>query len=152
MRSALVHPPLLALPLLALLLAWPVRAEPASAQGEWLTEGARARVRIDSCSGDPRTLCGVITWIENPTDANGQPQRDRGNPDPALRQRPIIGLPLLQGFKPDGNGRWSGGTIYDPEEGKTYRSKMVLKAPDRLEVSGCVLVFCRGQVWRRYAP
>jgi uncharacterized protein (DUF2147 family) len=77
--------------------------------------------------------------------------RDIHNRDPALRSRPIIGLPLLQDFAPTGPGSWGGGTIYDPEGGKTYNSKMRLKDADRLEVSGCILFFCRSQTWTRHA-
>ena len=69
--------------------------------------------------------------------ARGQtrPVADIHNRDPALRSRPIVGLPLLQDFAPTGDDSWGGGTIYDPESGKTYKSKMRLKEADRLEVS-----------------
>jgi uncharacterized protein (DUF2147 family) len=61
-----------------------------------------------------------------------------------------VGLPLLQGFRPAGPDAWDGGTIYDPEGGETYRSRMRLTGAGSLEVSGCVLLFCRGQTWTRW--
>ena len=119
--------------------------------GEWTTEGGKARVRIAACPQDPQRLCGVIEWSYRPPGAEAGPLQDINNQDPALRSRPIVGLPLLQGFAPTGPDSWGDGTIYDPEGGKTYKSKMRLDGADRLEVSGCILFFCRGQTWTRYA-
>jgi uncharacterized protein (DUF2147 family) len=118
--------------------------------GEWVTEGGKARVRIAPCSADADRLCGTITWTYRPDDAPAGPLLDRHNQDAALRARPIIGLPLLQGFKPAGAGTWDGGTIYDPEGGRTYKSRLRLQDPDRLEVQGCILFVCRTQIWRRH--
>ena len=140
---------MLAAALVAVPLAAATAAEP-SPLGEWVTEGGKARVRIEPCGGGPAKLCGAITWSYRPDDAAPGPLVDANNRDPALRIRPIVGLPLLQGFAPDGAGAWGGGTIYDPEGGKTYRLKMRLAGPDRLEVEGCVLFVCRGQTWTRY--
>lgn len=134
--------------LASLLLAGAAQASPL---GEWVTEGDKARVRIEPCADQPDRLCGAITWSYRPPDApQDGPLLDVNNSDPKLRSRPIVGLPLLQGFKSAGEGRWDGGTIYDPEGGKTYRSKMRLESEDLLKVEGCVLVFCRAQDWRRY--
>ncbi len=47
-----------------------------------------------------------------------------------------------------GGGKFSGGTIWDPGSGKTYKSKMQLQG-DVLNVSGCVAVFCKTQKWTR---
>jgi uncharacterized protein (DUF2147 family) len=136
-------------PALLAALALPVSAL-ASPVGEWTTEGAKARVRIEPCAADARKLCGTITWSYRPPDAPVGPLVDVHNDDPALRARPIVGLPLLQGFAPDGPDLWAGGTIYDPEGGNTYRSKLRLEGEDVLEVDGCVLFFCQSQTWNRY--
>ena len=139
-------------PLAAVLLGTWLTAGPAaaSALGEWVTEGGKARVRIEPCAADAAKLCGAITWSYRPADAPPGPLLDINNGDPALRARPIIGLPLLEGFTPAGAGAWDGGTIYDPESGKVYRSKLRLKDPDTLEVDGCVLFLCQGQTWTRW--
>jgi uncharacterized protein (DUF2147 family) len=134
-----------------LALAPPAAAQAPSPFGEWMTEGHKALVRLAPCSGDAQRLCGVITWSYRPPGAEPGPLRDIHNRDPALRSRPIVGLPLLQDFAPTGPGSWGGGTIYDPESGKTYNSKMRLEDADRLEVSGCILFFCRSQTWTRDA-
>ena len=62
----------------------------------------------------------------------------------------VVGLPLLVGFRPAGTNAWDGGTIYDPEGGKVYKSKMQLEGADTLKVDGCVLFFCETQTWTRY--
>ena len=135
-----------------LAVAVPAAAQVPSPLGEWTTEGGKARVRIAPCSSDAQRLCGVIEWSYRPPGAEAGPLLDINNQDQALRSRPILGLPLLQGFAPTGPDSWGGGTIYDPEGGKTYNSKMRLDGADRIEVSGCVLFFCRGQTWTRYRP
>lgn len=138
--------------LLVLLLTF--AAAPALAQspaGEWTTEGDKARVRIAPCAGSANDLCGAITWSYRPAGAPAGPLLDMNNRDSSLRRRPIVGLPLLQGFKPAGEGSWEGGTIYDSESGKTYRSKFRLEGPDALVVDGCILFVCQSQTWRRYA-
>jgi hypothetical protein len=35
---------------------------------------------------------------------DGQPDVDRLNPDPTLRQRPLCGLTVIWGLQPDGAG------------------------------------------------
>ncbi len=137
--------------LLLALAAAPALAQPSSSPvGEWVTEGGKARVRVAPCAGSANDLCGAITWVDRPEGAPGGPLVDRNNQDPAQRTRPIVGLPLMAGFKPGGEGAWEGGTIYDPESGRAYRSSLSLAGPDELLVEGCVLFVCRTQTWRRY--
>lgn len=125
------------------LLAARARADVA---GLWATPEDKAHVRIAPC--DAR-LCGEITWLKEPDDEHGKPKRDRRNEDESLRDRPIVGMELLRGFRRTSERRWEDGTIYNPEDGKTYRSKLELADLRTLKVSGCVLFFCKSQVWRR---
>jgi uncharacterized protein (DUF2147 family) len=115
-------------------------AEPIT--GRWLTEDGKAIVTIGTC-GD--TVCGKVTTVLKPTP--GAPMTDVYNPDPALRKRPIEGLPILSGFVAKGDS-WSG-KIYSPEEGKTYKSILKRSGPNALDVKGCILFFCKTQVWTR---
>ena len=125
--------------------------------GLWLTEpdddGGQAHVEIIR-SGEGYT--GRLVWLEKPlydTDDEegmaGQPRIDRENPDPGLRSRPIQGLVILEGFVRSGN-KWTDGTIYDPNNGKTYRCKMKLKG-ERLKVRGYIgfSLLGRTAVWTR---
>ena len=133
--------------LLAVLWAAPAWA---SAVGEWVTEGGKARVKMAPCAADEGQLCGTITWAERPPDAPAGEMVDIHNTDPGLRTRPIVGQPLLQGFRSAGPDAWEGGTLYDPEGGKTYKSKFRLDGPDRLKVDGCILFICQTQTWTRW--
>ncbi len=116
------------------------------AEGDWLTQGGGGKVRIAPCAAQPDRLCGLITWLKDPADAKGS---DTNNPDPALRKRPLIGLPLIRDFKRAGPGRWTGGRIYDPGSGRTYDSKITLNPNGTLKVEGCVVIVCQAQTWTR---
>ena len=117
--------------------------------GDWLTASNDAHVRIAPCAETPDRLCGTIVWLAAPKTDAGEVKVDRNNPDPNLQTRPIIGTRILSGMQADGPNAWDGGTIYDPSVGKSYRSNMKLGAPGQLLVEGCILLFCRQQVWRR---
>jgi len=44
----------------------------------------------------------------------------------AMKDRPLVGLEILWGFRRDGN-QWSSGQILDPESGKVYRASLALE-------------------------
>ncbi|MEM1302912.1 MAG: DUF2147 domain-containing protein [Pseudomonadota bacterium] len=62
----------------------------------------------------------------------------------------IVGRQIIADMSPNGGGAYSGGTIWAPDQDKTYKSKMTLSG-NSLEVKGCVLggAVCRGQTWSR---
>lgn len=131
-----------ALPLLAL-LAMPAAGQAATPiTGRWLTEGGKAVVAIAPCGTH---LCGRVERVlKAPPGATG---RDSNNPDPALRTRPMVGVPILSSFA-DAGGDWRG-RIYNPEDGKSYKSIVTREADGSLKVKGCISVFCKTQRWRR---
>jgi uncharacterized protein (DUF2147 family) len=131
----------------ALLVALPAQAFADDAVGVWLTEGGKSRVEIAPCAEDK--YCGTIVWLKDPNNEDGTPKLDVNNQDEALRDRPIVGLDLVKGFTEEEEGKYRGGQIYNPEDGKTYSAKMTVQDPDTLEVEGCVLFFCKGTVWTR---
>ena len=111
-----------------------------SIQGHWYTKGKRAVVTIAPCG---QSICGRLTrFIEQPRDGV---TTDVNNPDPALRKRKLVGLPILTGFVADGK-KWRG-KIYDPESGKTYRSIVTPEKNGTLSVEGCIAMFCQAQTW-----
>jgi uncharacterized protein (DUF2147 family) len=122
--------------------------------GAWQTENDESTVAIFRCG---EKLCGRIVWLKTPTYTDsrdgpvGTPVLDRKNPDPALRNRPVLGLQVLEGFVEQGADTWGGGTCYDPKSGNTYRGKIRLVAPDRLELRGFVGIslFGRSSEWTR---
>ncbi|MCC9168421.1 DUF2147 domain-containing protein [Pontibacter harenae] len=67
---------------------------------------------------------------------------DANNPSPSLRSRKVIGIDIFQNFVYDKkNGRWVGGTIYDPESGKSYSCSIWLNKdnPKQLQARGYLL-------------
>jgi uncharacterized protein (DUF2147 family) len=114
--------------------------------GLWLTQAGDAKVRVSKCSTG---ICGVVVWLREPTDpATGKPQFDDKNPNPALRQRPMIGLPLFSGMRATAPGKWSG-QIYNADDGSTYASNVSVTGQDTLRVEGCVGALCGGENWTR---
>jgi uncharacterized protein (DUF2147 family) len=114
--------------------------------GVWLTQAGDARVKISKCGGG---ICGVIVGLKEPIDpATGKPQVDDKNPNPTLKKRPMIGLPLFSGMQPVAANKWSG-QIYNADDGGTYASSISVAGPDTLRVEGCVGALCGGETWTR---
>jgi uncharacterized protein (DUF2147 family) len=114
----------------------PVALAPdASPIGRWYAEGGAAQVEIRQCGA---ALCGRVVWLRAPLDENGCNLHDRYNPDPRLRNRPVIGLEVLRDLQgsADDDTTWSGGTIYDPASGNTYRCSLQLETENRLRLRG----------------
>lgn len=130
-----------------------------SVLGTWVTEGGKSRVEI--AKDKAGRYVGKITWLKEPDYPEdhpeeidrGKPKHDRFNPDKSKRSQPIIGLTVLKDFKYDGDGVWSGGTIYDPENGKTYKCKMTLEGKT-LHVRGFIGISLIGRTtdWKQYEP
>ncbi len=116
------------------------QATTATPVGEWLVADGSARIRIQPCD---EALWGVIVWATDPG-------KDENNPDPALRERSVIGMPILLGMEQTRQNRWDG-QIYNAENGKTYTANISLIRDDVLRVEGCVFggLFCGGENWTR---
>ena len=132
----------ISLALLALLLAGTAPARAAEPFGLWATEDGESKIKITPCG---QKLCGTLAWLKEPNDAAGKPLLDANNTSPALRSRPLLGVPLLQGLTRDGES-WKG-KIYNPEDGKTYDGSLTLSGAGKAELKGCVaVVFCQSDV------
>ena len=99
--------------------------------GKWKLEDGTAIVEVYK-QGD--VFNGKIVWLQNPTEADGTPAIDNLNPDPKLRKRQVLGLNMLNNLKKVGN-EYTGGSIYDPGNGKTYNCSMKVEG-DVLKVRG----------------
>jgi uncharacterized protein (DUF2147 family) len=120
-------------------LAQPART-PTDPTGEWLVAKQVARIKIADCDG---RLWGVVAWEAQPGGI------DKKNPDPNLRSRPTLGMPILLGMTPSKGNRWDG-QIYNSEDGHTYSANITLVDPNTLRVQGCFLGFlCGGENWTR---
>lgn len=127
--------------------------------GVWVTpESADGNAHIEVTKEDGRYI-GKIIWLKNPlyTKNNpdggeeGTPLLDKRNPNVDKQSRSLLGLKMLQGFSFK-NNRWQGGTIYDPESGKTYKCKITLKRNGTLKVRGFIGVAMLGRtsIWTKF--
>ena len=112
--------------------------------GNWLTEPKDGIIQISQATDG--TLQGRIVGGNEPG------KLDRENPDPAKRTLVLRGQVMMSGLNYDGDGKWSGGSIYDPKGGSTYRCKIELKADGSLKVRGFIgfALLGKTQIWTRY--
>src|SRR5689334_11240100 len=89
-------------------------------EGFWFNETKEAKIQIYK-STDGK-FYGKIVWLKIPL-KDGKPKLDEKNPDNRLKKQPIVSLLILKGFEKDGE-QYTEGTIYDPDNGKTYDCKM----------------------------
>jgi uncharacterized protein (DUF2147 family) len=115
--------------ILILMIAVPTRVACAEVpEGVWLVDSDAALQMFD-CDG---RLCGRVAWLRNVLDPTGQIQRDKQNPEYALRQRLVCGLIVIWGLQPVDQESWKGGWFYNPDDGKTYRAAARLQSNDVL--------------------
>jgi uncharacterized protein (DUF2147 family) len=116
----------------------------ASVAGNWLTEPRDGiiQVSVDAAGGMEGRIVG----------GNHPGLKDEHNPDAARRNLVLRGQVILRNMKYDGDGHWSGGTIYKPDNGKTYKCKVTLAGNGELEVRGYIgfSLFGITQEWTRY--
>jgi len=64
--------------------------------------------------------------------------------------QPILGLNIIKGLSYDGEF-YRGGTIFDPEKGKSYKCRLAFENgdPDILEVRGYIAFMYETQYWKR---
>lgn len=109
--------------------------------GRWLMPEENSIIEVYDC-GDG-TPCGRVDWV---LDDGENLVTDNHNKDPELQGRPLEGVMIVYGFERAKDG-WTGGKIYNPENGKTYGAKMRLEDEGQLLVKGCVGPICRGMTW-----
>jgi len=123
--------------------------------GSWFDADKDVQIEISarvSKQGTKRYY-GRIVWLrepyyDGPGEEYGDPLRDARNPHVARRNEPILGIEILKNFEYNPRKKWwKGGTGYDPESGKTYRSVLSLKKDSSAE--GGVRLILRGYVFVR---
>ena len=144
------------LSLLSLAAVLAVAAGPVFAQatpvGVWKTiddktKAERSQVRITEEGG---VLTGRIEKLLAP-DAPKDRKCDKCTDD--RKDKPMVGLEIIRGVKKGDSGDvWEGGTILDPEEGKTYKVRLTpVDGGKRLDVRGYIgmPMLGRTQTWVR---
>ena len=131
-------------------LAW---AEADSIIGIWNESNNDAQFEIYKCAS---LYCGKIHSLREPNEpppdrsTPGHPKTDSKNPDPGLRNRPLVGMPFMSGFEYQGQNTWKG-KIYNLEDGKTYNCRLSLAGANLLQVRGYVGIPLLGETvtWTR---
>jgi uncharacterized protein (DUF2147 family) len=119
-------------------------ASPEDAIGLWKTEAKNGQIEIVRCGN---SICGKL--ISSQGLSTNPDLRDTNNKDQAKRSRKLKGLQILSGFKRDGD-KWSGGSIYNPEDGGTYKATITPESADKLKLKGCIVwPLCKTQTWTR---
>lgn len=94
---------------------------------------------------------GVVTGsIEKLLDPKTAPDARCDKCSDDRKDKPLAGLQIIRGVKAEGDGLWGGGEVLDPNNGKTYRTR--LKPVDggkKLEMRGYIGPFFRTQTWVR---
>ena len=124
-------------------------ADTSAVAGRWLTQEGDGWIRI-ALVGD--SIEGSIAGA--PPGSPSKRDFDDRNPDPALRNRPLDGLAIMTGFEYAGDGRWKNGTVYDPNNGKTYKCSITLIDDNTLKLRGYIGIslFGRTATWTRDDP
>ena len=119
--------------------ATPRMAAPAMI-GRWANPRGTLAVETAPCADG--ALCGRIVWASPQARAEA---RGAGLPD-------LIGTQLLRGYRRNASGNWEG-TVFVPDMGRTFPSRLRQTSPVTLTISGCVVggLLCKSQVWHRVA-
>lgn len=130
----------------------PLRSQPVGSDdilGFWLNEEKDAKIEITNVNGK---YFGKVVWLKEPNETDGRPKVDDQNPESSLQNRPIIGLELLKNFVFD-EDEWNSGTIYDPDNGKTYKCTIKKGSSTLLNIRGYIgkewMGLGRTTVWTR---
>ena len=118
--------------------------------GKWKTiddETGKAKSIVEITQASNGTLQGRVIEVLS---SDRGPNPTCNNCKGANKDKPVKGMTILWGLRPDGAGKWAGGTVLDPAKGKTYKSKLEVKdGGKKLGMSGCVAFICREQTWVR---
>ena len=95
---------------------------------------------------------GVVSGkIERNLDRKAKPDDRCTECKDDRKDQPIVGLEILRGLKKtDGKDVWEGGTVVDPDNGKTYRASLTpIEGGAKLQLRGYIGFFYRTQTWVR---
>lgn len=108
------------------------------------TKQAKSLVRITEKDG---VLSGKIEKLLDPAKADAKCEKCTDD----RKDKPVQGMTIVTGLK-KGDGEWNDGQILDPNNGKVYKAKaMVRDGGKQLEVRGFVGIAAlgRSQMWVR---
>ena len=147
MQHRAIAPAFVALTALFVAGGLPARALAADPSGIWAKDDGSAKFQVTKCG---KALCSKIVWLQNPKDSRGKPLVDARNENPSMRKRSIIGLSLFSNMVPKAPNIWVG-TVYNPEEGRSFTDVTVTLVSSRqIVLRGCKgWLLCAEKVWTK---
>jgi uncharacterized protein (DUF2147 family) len=116
----------------------------ADVTGLWATPGSGGQVEISRCGN---SLCGKLVTSDHIKTNPGL--KDIKNKDESQRGRTLKNLQMLYDFS-GGPTKWTGGKVYNPEDGGTYSGTIELLSNTELKLKGCIVApLCKTQKWTR---
>ena len=114
-------------------------------EGFWLT--SQSIVQVKNCD---KSLCATIEHLFVDDDVDPKSIMDSNNKKRSLRDRPLIGINLLEEFPSNASGKkvLKGGKIYDPGRGRVFKSNLYLLEDGTLKVEGCLMGICEHEIWQ----
>jgi len=103
--------------------------------GVYLTAKKTSQVRIFQATDNK--YYGKLAWMKNDKE-----RKDTLNPDSKLKTQKLFGMLLLNGLEYNAKSKqWENGTVYDPDNGKTYSCYLWFdeKDPSILHLKGYIL-------------
>jgi uncharacterized protein (DUF2147 family) len=106
----------------------------------WLTQEKSSKIQIFKATDGK--FYGKIVWLKTAFDAKGKPRTDTHNSNESLQNQPLLNLIMIRGFSKstDDENIFESGTIYDPNNGKTYCGKIILKG-EKIHMRGFLCNF-----------
>jgi uncharacterized protein (DUF2147 family) len=103
-------------------------------EGVWITADGDGLIEIQL---QDEQLSGVIAGSVSDPEREKPARYDDLNPDPDLRERPLLGLAIFTNLLPSANNKWKG-QVYDPNTGKTYQCTLTLVDANTLKLRGYI--------------
>ncbi|MDD2331336.1 MAG: DUF2147 domain-containing protein [Candidatus Cloacimonetes bacterium] len=111
--------------------------------GVWYNGEKTSKIEVyKTTKGD---YAGRIIWLKVPNDSKGKPRTDIENPKAEHRSRALLNLNVMHSLAFQESGKYAGGTIYDPKNGKTYSCKAELVGDNTLNFRGFIGVSLIGR-------
>jgi uncharacterized protein (DUF2147 family) len=126
------------LALAAIVFSSPFAFAEVNPEGIWKLDNGSVTVKVVRCG---KNICANIVDLASKNYPDGTPLRDALNPNKSLRNRFVMGLPVISGMTQSGPNTYKG-YIYNADDGGSYRATARL-TDTNMVLKGCWLVFCR---------
>ena len=141
MKNVLIH-----LILLVLLLPATYAQSPNNlTRGTWANEDHTIHVKFTQKG---KSYSAQLVWMVQPNNENGNPKQDVNNPEKGLRNRPVLGIPIIWGLELK-DKQWIDGTIYSPKKGILAKCQLEMPDTNTLVLKISKGIFSATKTWKR---